>query len=173
MTDRHTRLWLDARDGNRTAFAEAVRASQADVWRFCRHLVGDRFVDDVTQDTFVRAWRALPNYRGEASARSWLLAIARRAAADAIRSEQRQRRKRAALAPQPDALDDNSEAYGTSAIIDSLGPDQRDAFVLTQIIGLTYEEAAEVCGTKVGTIRSRVARARERLIDDLAQAAEA
>lgn len=173
VTDRITRLWLDARDGNRVAFAEAVRASQADVWRFSRHLVGDRFVDDVTQDTFVRAWRALPSYRGDASARSWLLSIARRAAADAIRSEQRQRRKRTALTPQPLALDDSSDVYGTSAIIAGLGADQRDAFVLTQIIGLTYEEAAQVCGTKVGTIRSRVARAREHLINDLAQAAEA
>lgn len=49
-------------------------------------------------------------------------------------------------------------------LVDALDPDRRDAFVLTQLLGLTYAEAADVCGCPVGTIRSRVARAREDLV---------
>ena len=63
---------------------QAIRASQADVWRLACHLVGADEADDVTQDTFVRAWRALPAFRGDSSARTWLLSIARRACADAV-----------------------------------------------------------------------------------------
>jgi RNA polymerase sigma-70 factor (ECF subfamily) len=52
-----------------------------------------------------------------------------------------------------------------STLVDELAPDQREAFVLTQMIGCSYLEAAEVCGVPIGTIRSRVARAREELVD--------
>ena len=58
--DELTRLFLAARDGDRTALLHAIRTSQADVWRLAAHLVGPDDADDVTQDTFVRAWRALP-----------------------------------------------------------------------------------------------------------------
>ena len=52
-----------------------------------------------------------------------------------------------------------------SALVDELPDDQRAAFVLTQVIGCSYEEAAEACGVPIGTIRSRVARARAHLVD--------
>ena len=54
--------------------------------------------------------------------------------------------------------------------VDDLTPDRREAFVLTQIVGLSYEEAADVIGCPIGTIRSRVARARVDLLDALRQA---
>jgi RNA polymerase sigma-70 factor (ECF subfamily) len=172
--DELTRLWLAARDGDRTAFAQAVRASQADVWRLARHLVGPADADDVTQDTFVRAWRALPSYRGDASARTWLLAIARRACADAIRSTVRRRRllsrvreDRSRAAPDPR---DPGGAHTLQALVDDLDADQREAFTLTQIVGCSYAEVAAICGVPVGTVRSRVARARERLVARLAEA---
>src|SRR5437870_7446894 len=79
--DELTRLFLSARDGDRTALLHAIRTSQADVWRLAYHLVGPDDADDVTQDAFVRAWKALPAFRGESSARTWLLAITRRACA--------------------------------------------------------------------------------------------
>jgi len=90
--DELTRLFLAARDGDRTALFHAVRSSQADVWRLVVHLVGPNDADDVTQDTYVRAWKALPAFRGDSSARTWLLAIARRACADAVRRNVRRRR---------------------------------------------------------------------------------
>ena len=166
--DELTRLFLSARDGDRMALTEAIRASEADVWRFVAHLVGTNEADDVTQDTYVRAWRALPEYRADSSARTWLLSIARRAAADAIRGNQRRRRladrARAEAAVAPIAID----PHGRSALDDLLGSlehDQRAAFVLTQVLGYSYADAAEVCGVRIGTIRSRVARARVELVE--------
>jgi RNA polymerase sigma-70 factor (ECF subfamily) len=58
-------------------------------------------------------------------------------------------------------------------LISSLDPDRRDAFVLTQILGLSYDEAAEICGCPVGTIRSRVARARTDAVYLMNQASDA
>ena len=170
--DELTRLFLAARDGDRTALLHAVRASQADVWRLACHLVGADDADDVTQDTFVRAWRALPAFRGDSSARTWLLSIARRACADAVRRTVRRRRLAAPAraagrrSPARRSTGDPSGAHAVQALVDELARDQRVAFVLTQMVGCSYEEAAEVCGVPVGTIRSRVARAREQLVDD-------
>ena len=167
--DELTRLFLAARDGDRSALLQAIRASQADVWRLASHLVGRDDADDVTQDAFVRAWRALPAYRGDASARTWLLAIARRACADHVRSQVR-RRRLAGLAgmrdrgtPSRALAADPAGATTVQALVDALPDDRRSAFVLTQVLGCSYDEAAAVCGVPVGTIRSRVARAREQL----------
>ena len=167
--------WLEARDGDRTSLLQAIRASQADVWRLALHLVGENEADDVTQDTFVRAWRALPAFRGDSSARTWLLAIARRACADSIR------RRGAPASPHPPgraATRRRRRRYGRrrpgahslQALVDGLDRDQRVAFVLTQMVGCSYAEAAEICGVPVGTIRSRVARGRERLVAEVGAA---
>jgi RNA polymerase sigma-70 factor (ECF subfamily) len=170
--DELTRLFLSARDGDRTALGAAIRASEADVWRFSAHLVGRADADDVTQDTFLRAWRALPAFRGDSSARTWLLAIARRACADAIRRSSRRRRlneRVTAEAASTTALTARAPDAGAAAELDglitTLDPDQRAAFVLTQLLGYSYAETAEICDVAIGTVRSRVARARERLVD--------
>ena len=63
--------------------------------------------------------------------------------------------------------------FELTQLINSLDPDRRDAFVLTQILGLSYDEAAEICGCPVGTIRSRVARARTDAVNLLNQASGA
>lgn len=165
MADDLTALALAAAGGDRAALAAFVRAGQSDVWRLARHLTDGDAADDVTQDTFLRAIAALPGYRGEALARVWLLAIARRAAADHLRAVARRRRladrvraARTAAAPDP------TGAVTVDLLIGGLDPDRRSAFVLTQVLGLSYEEAAVVCGCPVGTIRSRVARARADLL---------
>lgn len=170
--DELTTLLLDARDGDRLALGAAIRASQADVWRFVAHLTGRDAADDVTQDTYVRAWRALPAFRGESSARTWLLAIARRACADANRRRRRDRR----LAQRATGVHVARETGGPEgrvsleSVVAGLRPERRDAFVLTQLLGCSYEEAAAVCGCPLGTIRSRVARARDDLVAVLAAA---
>ncbi len=171
MDDDLTRLLLAARDGDRLALGAAIREAQADVWRMARHLVGPEDADDVTQDTFVRAWRALPAYRAEASGRAWLLSIARRACADAVRRRVRQRRlstrltERATLTST--STPDAAGSHALEALLDTLEPDRREAFVLTQVAGCSYADAAEICGVPVGTIRSRVARAREDLVAEV------
>ena len=113
--DDLTRLFLAARDGDRTALLHAVRASQADVWRLASHLVGPDDADDVTQDTFVRAWQALPAFRGDSSARTWLLSIARRACADAVRGAT------CAAAGWPNAPTQRPRAAAPRATVDPSG----------------------------------------------------
>jgi RNA polymerase sigma-70 factor (ECF subfamily) len=165
-----TELFGAARDGDRAALATAIRSSQAEVWRFVAHHVGADAADDVTQDTYVRAWRALPAYRGDASGRTWLLSIARRACADALRRRTRVRRlftrleQEAAVAPRE--MPDPAGVSGVEALVSRLEPKRREAFVLTQVVGCSYEEAAAVCEVPVGTIRSRVARARADLLGE-------
>jgi RNA polymerase sigma-70 factor (ECF subfamily) len=174
--DELTRLWLAARDGDRTALLRAVRAGQADVWRLALHLVGPNEADDVTQETFVRAWRALPAFRGDSSARTWLLAIARRACADSVRGSVRRRRLAQRIVGGYDrARDDRGDVGGAHALhelVNRLDRDQRFAFVLTQVVGCSYAEVAEICDVPIGTVRSRVSRARERLVAEI-DAAEA
>jgi RNA polymerase sigma-70 factor (ECF subfamily) len=174
--DELTQLFLAARDGDRSALLRAIRMAQADVWRLVAHLVGRDDADDVTQDTFVRAWRALPAYRGDASARTWLLSIARRACADHVRAQVRRRRllglasMRDRSTPSRALADDPAAGSAVRDLVDALPEERRSAFVLTQVLGCSYEEAATICNVPVGTIRSRVARAREQLATALREA---
>ena len=165
--------WLasKAATGDRDALASFVARSQADVWRLCAHLVEPASADDLTQEVYLRAIPALASFRGEASARSWLLAIARNTCMDELRRRTRGRalidrlRRRADAAPTVEP--DRSDVVAIDDAVASLDPDRRDAFVLTQVLGLSYVETAEVCGCEIGTIRSRVARARAQLIEQL------
>lgn len=166
--DDQTRLLLAARDGDAVCFAAWVRHTQDEVWRLCAHLVDRQAADDVSQEVYVRAWRALPAFRADASARTWLLSIARRTCADAVRSRVRRRRLSDRMTRSaPRRSPDEAEALTLADLIGRLDPDRRAAFALTQVLGLTYAEAADVCGCPVGTIRSRVARARADLMDAL------
>lgn len=160
--DELTALAIAARDGDRVALRALVRATHAEVWRVCAHLAGREAADDLAQDVYLRAVGALPAFRAEASARTWLLGIARRAAADAIRGEQRWRRL-TRMAPVSRDDGDASAEVEFEILVRGLDEQPRAAFVLTQLVGLTYAEAAVVCGCPIGTVRSRVARARETL----------
>ncbi len=163
--DDLTFLAMAARDGDRAALERFIRTSLPDVWRLCAYLGDPDRADDLTQDTFVRVIGALPAFRGESAARTWLLSIARRACADEVRRSQRRRRLFSRLtALHEDDLQPVGHAIDVDDLIRMLPPTRRDAFVLTQLIGATYEEAAEICGCAVGTIRSRVARARADLV---------
>ena len=168
--DDLTHLALAARDGDGAAAAAFVRAGQGDVWRLAAHLVDRGAADDVTQETFERALRSLRSFRGEASARTWLLTIARRTCADTIRRRTRERAREARM--RAVAVDGASVAPEPTAELDALvadlDPDRRTAFVLTQLLGYGYAEAAAVCGCPIGTIRSRVSRARADLLAGMA-----
>ena len=172
--DDLTELLLRARDGDRLALGTFIRRTQSEVWRLTAHLVGRDGADDVTQDTFVRAWRALPAFRGDSSARTWLLVIARRACADAIRRQTRSRRLAGVvdLRSSDELINDDGEATVLRDLVASLRASYREAFALTQLLGCSYAEAAVICDVPVGTIRSRVARARLELVKAL-RAAEA
>jgi RNA polymerase sigma-70 factor (ECF subfamily) len=166
--DELTRMALAAASGDRAAVAAFVRRTQPEVWRVCARL-GDRAeADDLTQEVYLRALPALERFRADASARTWLLQIVRHVCADHVRRVGRRRRlaERLARRERPDAV----EAPRTGEVeldeaVAALDPGRRAAFVLTQVAGLSYAEAAEVCDVPVGTIRSRVARARAGLLE--------
>ena len=171
--DPITALALAARGGDAGAMAALVRGTQAEVWRFTAALVDPGAADDLTQETFLRAFRALTGFEGRSSVRTWLLGIARRVCADHLRAVVRRRRLDARLAaqaytevPHPDP----AHRLGADDLLGRLSEERRTAFVLTQVLGLSYAEAAAVEDVPVGTIRSRVARARDELISAVAAA---
>lgn len=159
---------LAARAGDREAADAFVRALHRDVVRFVAHLSADpQAAEDLAQDTFLRALRTLNRFEGRSSARTWLLTIARRAVIDDFR--------RAAARPlladthdwrtsveraQPTGLPGFEEGVALQELLAALPYDRRQAFVLTQLLGLSYAEAAREADCPVGTVRSRVARAR-------------
>ncbi|SEG16495.1 RNA polymerase sigma-70 factor, ECF subfamily [Saccharopolyspora kobensis] len=164
---RLTDLALAAGRGDRAALEAFVRATQRDVWRFLAHLSGARGADDLAQETYLRALRSLPRFEGRSSARTWLLSIARRVAADQVRYERARPVSPVDAAaverPQPGGFE---EVVELNVMLDGLDPERREALLLTQVLGLSYQETAEVCGCPIGTVRSRVARAREDLLGD-------
>jgi RNA polymerase sigma-70 factor (ECF subfamily) len=167
--DELTRLARTAGRGDDAALALLIQRTQADVWRLCAHLVDPAAADDLVQETYLRAIGALRGFRGDAPVRTWLLTIARRVCAAEVSARIRDRQLAAQLAARPPAglAGEAPEAGNQAAVallLAGLGPERRAAFVLTQMIGCSYAEAAAICDCPVGTIRSRVARAREDLI---------
>lgn len=164
--DRYTALLSDAREGDRDALDTFVRITHDDVWAVCRHLGDADSVEDLVQSTYLRALNALPGYRGDGNGRGWLLAIARHTCIDATRRRIRQRAHRSNREPGEVAVADPDSTV-VDDLVGRLDPDRREAFVLTQLAGCSYAEAAEVLDCPIGTVRSRVARAREDLIREL------
>lgn len=164
-----------AREGDPAAVQELIRRTQDRVHHLCSCLGSGTDVDDLVQDTYLRALRSLPNFRGGGEAfLPWLLAIARNACADEVR---RRVRRRGLLDRLRAVRESGVQPSGTGwveldGLVSALPLEQREAFVLTQVIGLSYEDAAEVCGCPIGTIRSRVARGRAAMASEL-RAAEA
>lgn len=170
--DSEITAWaLAAGLGDRRAAELFVRATYDDVRRFVAHLSADvRGADDLTQETYLRALASLARFAGRSCARVWLLAIARRVVVD--------RYRRAAVRPriadtadwvtaadraQPRHLPGFEESVALADALAAMDPGRRQAFVLTRLLGLSYAEAADALGCPVGTIRSRVARARRDL----------
>jgi len=164
--DQLDRLAWRARAGDARALEAVVEATYDQVRRFCATLAGPDAADDLAQETYIRAIRALPLFRGESSVRTWLLGIARHVSLDEVRAhERRLRRDRAMLIAAAPIVADPSEEVTVLALFARLAPDRRAAFVLTQILGQSYDEAAKICQCPVGTIRSRLARARSELLE--------
>ena len=152
-----------AREGDDRALGELVRRTQPAVWALCRSLGSTDDTEDLVQETYLRATGALARYRGDAPVRPWLLSIARRVCADGVRRRTRQRRLLDRLARQASAA---GVPIGEPVddLLAGIDPERREAFVLTQIVGLSYAEAAATLDCPIGTIRSRVARARAELL---------
>lgn len=172
MPDDPITAWaLAARQGDADAVERFVRALQRDVQRYVAHLCGHpQAVDDLAQDTFLRALGSLHRFEGRSSARTWLLSIARRAVIDSYRHAAARPRlsdaadwQLAVELAQPRGLPGFEDGIAVLDLLAALPAERREAFVLTQMVGLPYAEAAAVSGCPIGTIRSRVARARAHL----------
>ncbi|MFJ9247229.1 sigma-70 family RNA polymerase sigma factor [Streptomyces sp. NPDC101776] len=167
---------LAARHGDPAAVDHLVRALHRDVLRYVAHLCADpQAVDDLAQDTFLRALGSLHRFEGRSSARTWLLSIARRAVIDSYRHAAVRPRlsdvqdwQLAVELAQPQGLPGFDDGVALLDLLALLPDERREAFLLTQLLGLPYAEAAEFADCPVGTVRSRVARARATLMDQLA-----
>ena len=160
-----------ARAGDLRAFESLVREYQADVWRFAYHLTRNRAAaEDVTQEAFLRAYRALHSYKGQAKFTSWLLRIARNCAVDAYRKTRRE----TPVAEQPEAtMQGEGHHWGSAGpeerarihdAIRRLPASLREPFVVIEVLGYSYEETAVILGLRIGTVKSRMHRARAALM---------
>ncbi len=177
--DESITAWaLAARAGDPAAVERFGGALHRDVVRYVAHLCADpQAADDLAQDTFLRALGSLHRFEGRSSARSWLMAIARRAVIDSFRHTAARPRlydtedwRLTVELAQPRGLPGFDDGVALLDLLAALPDERREAFVLTQLMGLPYAEAAEVSDCPVGTVRSRVARARATLVDLLAAA---
>lgn len=158
--------------GDPQAIDEVYRTHHAAVRGFARRLVGDDDVaEDLVHDVFVALPTAIRRFRGDASLRTFLIAIALRRGHKYIRSASRRRAAMAKLAEQPlpqsrspdDDLAREQLASLLYAALDKLPDDQRVAFVLCEIDQLTAGEAAQIAGAPEATMRTRLFHARKKL----------
>lgn len=149
-------------EGDDTAMAEFVALTEPEVWKLCHALGSDGEVEDLVQETYLRAIRSIGSFRGDSRVMAWLLRIGRNVCADHVRLRQRDRGlvERVGLRLRAPEWVEPSLA---SMLLAGLPRPQLEAFVLTQLFDMTYEAAAEVLDCPVGTVRSRLFRARQEL----------
>jgi RNA polymerase sigma-70 factor (ECF subfamily) len=148
---------------DRVAFGELVRRHQPMVRGFLRRMLGGapELADDLSQETFIKAYRGLRAYRGDATFPSWLCAIA----VNELRAEWRRRARRDELLEEEPMVSDVDPglARDLSRALASLPEAQRAALVLCYEHGLTHEEAAAAMACPLGTLKSHVERGKVRL----------
>jgi RNA polymerase sigma-70 factor (ECF subfamily) len=179
------RLIAAAQRGNMDAFNELVLAYQDQVYNLAYRIMGDpASASDATQEAFISAYQHIDGFRGEypSSFKSWLMRIVSNACYD----ELRRRKRRPATSIEEFEVDEEanpalvSEALGPEAHaereemarviesgIEALPPDQRVALVLSDVQGFSYQDIAQMTGVPLGTVKSRLARARGKLRDYL------
>ncbi len=163
--------------GDREAFDDLVGRYQGQIVNLARAMTGgDADVDDMAQEIFVRAWRSLARFRGEAAFRTWLYGIA----LNVIRTHRTRRSRLRTLlwSPPAETLDDPLERVrdedpgveqkivmrdAIDRALSRLPAGLREALVLRDVQGLEYREIAAALGVPVGTVESRIFRARQRL----------
>jgi RNA polymerase sigma-70 factor (ECF subfamily) len=165
-----------ARQGEEEAFGDFVRRHTATVHRWMVRAVGEGDADDMTQEVFVKAYRGLERFRGDAPPRAWLAAIADNAVKNRYRSRSRFRRIFAGSADEEGAPEARETAAGPEeaaraqesrrAIAEALRllpADFRMPVVLRDIEEWSYEEIAASLELPIGTVKSRIARGRGHL----------
>ena len=187
MSDREIDQQLVERvqRGDKRAFELLVTKYQRKIFRLLSRLIRDPAeIEDVAQEAFIKAYRALPNFRGESAFYTWLYRIAINTAKNHLVAQGR----RAPTSTETEVEDaenfDDADALrdfntpdavmlsrqvgeAVNRAIEKLPEDLRTAIVLREIEGLSYEEIAESMGCPIGTVRSRIFRAREAIAAEL------
>ena len=180
MTDEFT--LRRAQKGDAQAFEQLVTPHEQMLWRVCWHYTHHQEdAADCLQETMLKAWRAIKSYRGECSLSSWLYRIASTVCLDFLRKQKRLPQTESAdelaeegfspvdESPTPDeAILKAESADSIRAAIDSLPGDMRTVIILYALQGLGYEEIADTMNTSVGTVKSRLNRARQKIAKFLA-----
>ena len=163
-----------ARRGDVDAFEQLYRLHAGRVYALCLRLAADPVVArELTQDTFVRAWEALPRFRADASLTTWLHRIAVNAMLERRRGERRRSARVTLVDDEEDGeaaiagvvvAPDVATAIDLQRAIAALPPGVRRAFVLHDVEGYTHEEIATMTGLAAGTLRAQLHRARQLLM---------
>jgi len=153
---------------DREAFAELVHRHQSAVRLFLRHLTtgNSALADDLAQETFLQTWRSLARFEGRANFSTWLLGIAHnrwRNVCRRQRTELAATRDLAAPDVSPSFVRNSDLRQDLSAAIRELSADEQNAVHLCFHHGLTHSEAAEVLGWPLGTVKTDLLRAKEKL----------
>ena len=182
--DPDVRLMLDVRDGNATAFEELLERYQGRLLMVLKHLVGSReLAEDLTQEVFLRVYRARESYEPGAKFSTWLYTIANHVAANALRSRSRchevtiqasgssetggwplDKMLQASSGQMPARQLDKAEMREiVQMALESLGERQRMAVLLSKFEGMSYAEIAAVMELSPQAVKSLLSRARENL----------
>ncbi len=149
--------------GDRQAFSALVSRHEHRLRRFLAHAAGADLADELAQESFVRAWRNLARFRGEARFSSWVCAIGWRCYLDHRRREaSEQRRRDAAPAEADDLPQDPDRRLDLAAALARLDPVERGALVLCDGHGWTHNDAADILSIPLGTVKSTIARAKRK-----------
>jgi RNA polymerase sigma-70 factor (ECF subfamily) len=177
MTEPDDQLVARTLRGDLGAFEALVQRHQAVVFRVAARIAGPADAEDVTQDTFLRAFHRLRRFRGEAPFRAWLLQIAHNTALNAAarrRPEPHESIESLAEASSSgdertpaERLEESERRERLELKVRQLTPPHRVVVVLRDIEGLSYEEIAEVTGSPIGSVKGWLHRGRRELIEIL------
>ncbi len=168
MEDDDAALVERIREGSDRAFNLLIDRHQQAVRGFLRRLMANPSdADDIAQDTFLAAWEGVHAYRGGASVRSWLCAIAWRKARTAQRSWFRRRAREAATLGEEEVRASAEDRLAVKQALLTLPIEQRAAVALCLAEGFSHAEAAQALGAPLGTVKSHVTRGRARLVEVL------
>jgi len=178
MTEKD--LIQKAKSGDQDAFEQLVLAHQNKVYTICVHMVTDREeAADLAQEAFLKAWRNLSSFQGESSFATWMYRLTTNVCLDYLRKQSRRQNISTAV-----SLDDEDSGWTEPAdhsqdpqvhlereerkraltrALQELPEHHRRPLIMREVSGMSYQEIADALDTDLGTIKSRIARARERL----------
>ena len=170
MEDDDAALVARIREGSHRAFNLLIDRHQQAVRGFLRHLLGSAAdADDIAQETFLAAWEGAHGYRGGASVRSWLCAIAWRKARTAQRSWLRRRARETDYRADDALVASAEDRLAVKQALLALPIQQRAAVALCLAEGFSHAEAAQALGAPLGTVKAHVARGKARLLQVLSE----